>query len=73
MSKNGGLKFRNRMETRKHQREAKQHFHPRGLARAVVHNRMAQEEMFGVNKVHPGTDQSAFAKNWRNFGEKLFG
>lgn len=59
------MKNTKRYETRKHQREAKQHFHPRALARAIVHNRAAFSDMSGINKVIPGTTQSAFAKNWR--------
>lgn len=47
------------------------HFHPRGLVRAVVHNMMARDDMAGVNKVHPGATQSAFAKNWRNIAERV--
>jgi len=46
-------------------REAKQHLHPRSLARSVVHNRMAQQDMYGVNKVHSGESQSTFGKLWR--------
>lgn len=56
-----------RAETRRQQREARQTgtLHPRSLARSVCHNRMAREEMFGVNKVKPGATQSAFARTWR--------
>ena len=43
----------------------KQHFHPRGLARGIVHRRMENAEMYGVNKVRPGADKSPFAKAWR--------
>ena len=60
-----------RAETRKAQREAKGCFHPRGLARAVVHRMMAREEMGSVNKVAPGGTQSAFAKNWRRIAERI--
>ena len=51
--------------------EVKNHFHPRGLARAVVHNMMARDDMSGVNKTTPGTTQSAFAKNWRRIAERI--
>jgi len=51
--------------------EVKQHFHPRFLARAVVHNMMAHDDMSGVNKVRPGTVQSAFSKNWRNIADRI--
>ena len=54
-----------RAETRKQQREAKGQFHPRGLARAVAHSRMAYAGMEQLNKVHPGTTQSAFSQKWR--------
>ena len=42
------------------------HFHPRSLARSIVHSRVAGKEIFGVNKVHPGETQSTFAKLWRD-------
>ena len=56
-----------RAETRKQQREARHTgtLHPRSLARAVCHNRMAREEMSGVNKVKADGSQSAFARTWR--------
>ena len=54
-----------RKQTQRQQREAKGHFHPRELARAVVHNRIARQDIFGANKVRPGQTQSNFAKNWR--------
>lgn len=60
-----------RAETRRQQREAREHFHPRSLARAVVHNMMVREELGGVNKKNPGVDQSPFAKNWRNIAERI--
>ena len=41
------------------------HFHPRSLARSIVHARMANSDMFGVNKVHPGQTKSTFSKTWR--------
>ena len=64
-------RFKRRMDTRKRQREARGQFHPRSLARSVVHNMMARDEMTGVNKVIPGTVQSPFAKNWRNVAERI--
>lgn len=54
-----------RIETRKHQREAREHFHPRALARSIAHSRAAHSEISGINKVTPGTTQSAFAQTWR--------
>ena len=58
-----------RMETQKHQAEAGQHFHPRRLARGIVHSRLQAAEVYGANKVKPGTTQSAFARNWRTEAE----
>ena len=74
MKENAGMKTGRagrRLETQKHQREARGQFHPRGLARSVVHNMMAHDDMFGVNKVKPGSDRSAFSKNWRNIAERI--
>ena len=58
-----------RKQTRKQQREAKGQFHPRSLARSIVHSRVAAKDIFGVNKVHPGQTQSTFAKLWREEAE----
>ena len=63
------MKNTKRYETRKHQREAKQHFHPRALARAIAHSRAAHSDISGINKVTPGTTQSAFARTWRTDAE----
>lgn len=52
--------------------DVKQHFHPRKLARAIVHDRLNMEGATGVNKVTPGTTQSSFAKNWRDYAEMIF-
>ena len=60
-----------RMQTRKHQVEAKQHFHPRSLARGIIHSRLKSADVYGANQVHPGTTQSAFARNWRNEAETI--
>lgn len=68
MKENAGLKLGRegrRLETRKHQREAREHFHPRSLARSVAHSRMAFAEFEQVNKVRPGATQSTFAQKWR--------
>ena len=62
---------RRRAMTRKQQREAQGQFHPRGLARAVVHHMMEREEFGGINKVRPGAEKSAFAKNWRNIAGRI--
>jgi len=51
--------------------EVKTHFHPRSLARGIVHRRMANADMFGVNKVKPGTAQSVFSANWRMDAERF--
>ena len=42
------------------------HFHPRSLARKVIHNKLMLEGASGVNKVAPGTTQSPFARQWRS-------
>lgn len=60
-----------RLETQKNQREARSHFHPRSLARGIVHARVVKKEIFGVNKVHPGQTQSTFAKLWREEAEQF--
>ena len=63
-------KKKRRAETRKNQREAEQHFHPRWLARAIAHNVLANEGASGVNKCAPGTTQSPFSKSWRQIAER---
>ena len=63
------MKNTKRYETRKHQREAKQHFHPRALARAIAHRRAENSEISGINKVAPGATQSPFARTWRRDAE----
>ena len=60
-----------RMETRKHQREAERHFHPRKLARGIVHSRLQAAEVYGANQVQPGATQSPFARNWRTEAESF--
>ena len=73
MKENAGLKLGRegrRLETRKHQREARDHFHPRSLARSVAHSRMAFAEFEQVNKVHPGTGRSTFSQKWREVPAK---
>lgn len=59
------MKEKNARPKKYRQNNVKQHFHPRGLARSVVHSMMAREDMYGVNKVAPGGTQSAFGKSWR--------
>jgi hypothetical protein len=49
--------------------EVTTHFHPRALARSIVHSRLQAAEVYGANKVKPGTTQSAFARNWRTEAE----
>ena len=51
------------------QNKVDKHFHPRGLARAIVHNKLTFSEMSGQNKVKPGTTQSPFALHWREEAE----
>lgn len=60
-----------RAETRKHQREAREHFHPRSLARTVAHSRMEFAQFEQVNKVHPGTGQSTFSQKWREVAAQM--
>ena len=74
MKENAGLKLGRegrRLETQKHQREAREHFHPRSLARSVAHSRMAFAEFEKVNKVHPGTAQSTFSQKWREVADQM--
>lgn len=65
------VKDRKRIETRKQQVEAEQHFHPRRLARGIVHKMAERAEATGVNKVAPGVTQSPFARNWRNEADRF--
>ena len=65
------MKNRRRYETRKHQREAREHFHPRSLARSVAHSMMSFAGMEQVNTVHPGTTESTFSKKWREIAETM--
>lgn len=58
-----------RAETRKQQREAGQHFHPRNLARSIAHSMLAREGASGVNKCAPGTTQSPFSQTWRRIAD----
>lgn len=59
------------MRKKRKQNKVNEHFHPRGLARAVVHNMMARDDIGSVNKVKPGATQSAFAKNWRGIADRI--
>ena len=54
-------------------KEATQHFHPRWLARAIVHDRLYRAGASGVNKVVPGATQSRFAQHWRDEAELVAG
>lgn len=47
-------------------RDVTKHYHPRWLARAVVHNRLEKMGASGVNQKAPGTTQSMFAQHWRD-------
>jgi len=51
----------------------KQHYHPRGLARAVAHNQLALEGATGVNKAPKDGGQSAFAQRWRGVADECVG
>ena len=64
-------KNRNRLETRKQQREAREHFHPRSLARSVAHSRLVFADFEQVNKVKPGTNQSIFSAKWREVAASM--
>ena len=65
------MKNRRRYETRKHQREAREHFHPRSLARAVAHSRMEFAQFEQINKVHPGMTESTFSQKWREVAAQM--
>lgn len=69
------MKNRKRFETQKCQREAETAFHPRGLAREIVHNTLEREGATGLNKVDHarGITQSPFATRWRDTADYLFG
>ena len=49
------------------------HFHPRRLARGIIHSRFERNGATGVNQVVPGTNQSNFAKHWRDEAAMVFG
>ena len=49
------------------------HFHPRRLARGIIHSRLESAGATGVNKIAPGAKQSKFAKYWRDEAEMVFG
>lgn len=64
---------RNRKTTQKQQAAAVgRGVHPRSLARGIIHDRLYRAGASGVNKVHPGTTQSNFAKHWRDEAEAIF-
>ncbi len=60
-----------RLETQKQQREAREKFHPRGLARSVARKQMEQNGMEQLNKVHAGTKRSTFSAKWRDIVELI--
>ena len=66
------MRDRKRHETQKHQREAGTAFHPRGLARKIVHTTLERGGATGLNKVVQGSTQSPFATRWRDHAEDLF-
>ena len=51
--------------------EVKQHYHPRNLARAIVHNAWAMAGAAGMNQVKPGTTQSPFSAHWRGEADMI--
>lgn len=55
--------------------EVTEHYHPRGLARKIVHSTMEREGATGVNKTDPanGITKSMFATSWRDRADYLFG
>ena len=53
--------------------EVKDHFHPRWLARAIIHNQLRMADASGVNKVTPGAGKSPFARKWRDEAVAMFG
>lgn len=53
-------------------RDVTEHFHPRGLARKIVHNTLEREGATGLNKTVKGGTQSPFATRWRDTAEDLF-
>ena len=67
------MRNKRRQETRKFQREATEHYHPRGLARKIVHSTLERDGATGLNKVVPGSTQSPFATRWRDHADYLFG
>lgn len=60
-----------RAEARRNRMEAKGQFHPRSLARSVVHSRMVYTDFEQINKVHPGTNKSTFAMKWREVAGQM--
>lgn len=47
------------------------HYHPRWLARAIVHQEMKNDGAARVNKREPGVQQSAFARLWREAADSF--
>lgn len=67
-----GLAGKRRRTTQRQQAEARgKGFHPRGLARAIVHNQLKTAGGTGVNK--PVYGMSNFAKHWRDEAAVIFG
>lgn len=56
-------------------RDVTEHYHPRGLARKIVHRTLEQGGATGLNKrdPHRGITQSSFATRWRDTADELFG
>ena len=53
-------------------RDVTEHYHPRWLARKIVHSMMERDGATGLNKTVKGGTQSPFATRWRDAAEDLF-
>ena len=55
-------------------REVTEHYHPRWLARKIVHTTLEHGGATGLNKVDrsQGITQSPFATRWRDTADNLF-
>ena len=53
------------------QNQVDRHYHPRWLARKIVHSQMEAAGATGVNSVAPGVTQSMFAQRWRDEAESF--
>lgn len=60
------MKEKNSKPKKFQQNMVKQHYHPRGLARGIVHAAWASAGATGMNKVKPGAVNSPFSLHWRD-------